>query len=118
MDHSCQLKRTICTISRGGKIACRTNFQNRYWLIDELFVVETEEKRLSCVLYRKDVLFVFQLKLQRKKLKVSHAEFKVQFELNFELEFEVEFELEFKRDFEVQLKLLFVLDTKMDEWMF
>ena len=64
--------------------------------MEELFVVETEEERLSCVLNRKDVLFVFYLKLQRKKLKVSHAEFKVEFESNFELEFEVEFEIEFK----------------------
>ena len=31
MNHSCQLKWTICTISKGGKIVYRTNFQNRYW---------------------------------------------------------------------------------------
>ena len=31
LDHSCQLKWSIYTISKSGKIVCQTNFQNRDW---------------------------------------------------------------------------------------
>ena len=72
------------------------------------------------MLWRKDVLFVFELKLHKAfyaecKLMFElefELEFKLEFELKFELRFELEFELELEIDFEVELELLFVLEKE------
>ena len=61
-----------------------------------------------------DVLFVFELKLHGKKLKASHAEFKLDFELRFKIEFELKFELELELEFKLEFEWWFELEFKLE----